>query len=128
MARSNLPIVVRRFSDLSTGVRRQIWGLTFREDSSLRMILQNEPNVMCFVKFVTKRVASWGCISETFWTPKLSYMTYTRHADRRMGYATECMKAAKAWKMKNMRSQTLITFPGSYAGRMFYAQMRKKEC
>ena len=125
MARSNLPIVVRRFSDLSTGVRRQIWGLTFREDSSLKMVMKDEPNMICFVKFVGKRVASWGCLSETYWTPHLAYMTYTRLADRRMGYGTECMKAAKAWKRKNMYKQTILTFAGSYAGRRFFAKMSK---
>lgn len=110
----------KRFSDFSVGVRRQIWGLNFREDSSLKKILQDEPNVMCFVRFVGKRVASWGCLSETYWAPKLTYMTFTRRADRRKGYGTECIEAAKAWKEEHMPKQIVIVFPGSFAGRKFY--------
>ena len=90
------------------------------------MVIQQEPNVICFVQFVGKRVASWGCLSETFWAPKFTYMTFTRRADRRKGYGMRCLKAAKAWKAKHHPFQTVLTFPASIAGKKLFIKGKIK--
>lgn len=90
------------------------------------MVLRDEPNMWVFVRFVGKRVASWGCLSQTYWVPKLTYMTFTRRADRRKGYGMECLQAAKAWKEKHYPKQTVVTFPASYGGRMLFAKGKIK--
>jgi len=64
----------------------------------MRTILKDEPNVRCWVKFRGKKVVSWGMLSETYWFPKLTYMTFTRRSERCKGYGGEVFAVAREWK------------------------------
>jgi len=114
-------IVMKRFSDFSVGVRRQLRGLTFREDSAMKIVLRDEPNVRCWVKFRGRKVVSWGLMSETYWFPKLTYMCFTRRAERDKGYGGEVFEAAKEWKETHYDDVTVMWFQTtSVAAKKFF--------
>lgn len=115
----------KRFTEWSPAVRRQLCGLCFREDSAIRYILRDEPNVRCWVKFRGKKVVSWGLLSETYWFPKLTYMCFTRRSERGKGYGNEVFNAAKLWKNTHHKNTDVLWFAGaSVAGKKFFAGKR----
>lgn len=118
-------IVMKRFSNFGVGVRRQLRGLTFREDSAMQTVLKDEPNVRCWVKFRGKKVVSWGLLSKTFWFPKFTYMCFTRRSERGKGYGGQVFQAAKEWREDYHEGVTVKWFPNaSVAGQNFFRGRR----
>lgn len=101
-------------------MQRQLRGLTFRDESAIIYSLRNEPNAMCFVQFVGKRVASWGVLFETRHPPALDYMTFTRLSDRRKGYGARVILAAREYRLKHHRGKKVNTYKASDGAKALY--------
>lgn len=115
-------IVIRPFSDLSPATQRQCRGLTFREGSGILPGLKDEPNATCFVRFVGKRVVSWGVMFETMAPWDLVYMTFTRRSERGKGYGKEVMMAAKRWRAKKHKGVKVALFNASNAATAMWSK------